>query len=225
MTGTVVLQDGTGNGTMAQVNSSNQLLTQSVGVSPMYDAMLNGDAFSWTAVTTDLAAGETALLVVNNSQTRKLVIRDLYVYSDVPTLIKIHVPAAATWAGTAVVGVNLNREKAGTLADAVAYRAETDTTFADANVVLTVTTNELASDQFGVLVSPLCDGALRLGYDDAVACFAVCQKISSLMAFSVFTQRNNLLFKKLRGFIHSIEVGLNPEHPCKHSLSLLAYSS
>jgi len=170
MSQTMQIQNGSAGGAYgAQVNSDNQLVTAATVTSAAYKATLAGDAYSWTAVTADINTGDTALCVINTSTTRKLVIRDVYAYSDVPCLLKIHVPAAATWAGTAVVGVNLNREKAGVLATASAYADETGTTFADANVILTIATNELTTDQHGVLVSPLCDGALRLGYDDAIA--------------------------------------------------------
>jgi len=169
--GTLVstLQDGTGSGTLAKVNSANQLCTYSSNVSAMYDATLRGDAYSWTAVTTDLAALGTALCVVNQSATRKLVIWEIYTYTDVPTLHKVHCPAPATWAGTATVGVNLNREKAAVLAEAVAYGNESGNTFAAANTVFTVQSNELATDQFGIMLSPFLGGSLILEYDDAVA--------------------------------------------------------
>lgn len=156
------------NGSVANVTDANQLETVGVGQSPMLEASLKGDAFSWTAVTENLAAGGTALCVVNRSQSRRLVIEGLYAWSDVPTALKVHVPAAATWAGTAVVGVNLNRESAA-LANAVAYANESGTTFADANVILTLQTNELTTDQFGIMVDSLHNGSLILGYNDAVA--------------------------------------------------------
>lgn len=169
MTSTVQIQDGTGGGLFAEVNSSNQLVTRAITETAMCAASKNGDAYSWTAVTADIDAGDTALCVVNRHATRKLVIQGLYAYSDVPTLLKVHVPAAATWAGTAVVGVNLNREKSATLAQAVAYADETGATLADANVILTIATNELTTDQFGVIVDPLHGGSVVLGYDDAIA--------------------------------------------------------
>jgi hypothetical protein len=164
----MLIQDGK-TGKAAAVNSDNALMADAVVSSAMCEASLKGDAYSWTAVTTDINTGDTALCVVNQSKSRKLVIQSLYVYADVPSLLKVHVPAACTWAGTAVVGVNLNREKASVLADAVAYADETGTTFADANVILTIATNETATDQFGVWIENLNGGALILGYDDAIA--------------------------------------------------------
>lgn len=157
-------------GTIAKVNSSHQVETRAVQISPMCAATERGDAFSWTSVTGNLAALATGLLVANLSKTRKLVIQSLYVYSDVPTLLKVHVPVAATWAGgTEVVGNNLNREMASVLPDAVAYRDEAGCAFAAANTILTIATNETTTDQFGVMIENLHGGAIILGYDDAIA--------------------------------------------------------
>jgi hypothetical protein len=164
----MIIEDGKGTGPTAAVNSNNQLKVAATASSAMREAALKGDAYSWTAVTANLAAGGTALCVTNQSKSRKLVIESLYGYADVPTLLKVHVPAACTWAGTAVVGVNLNREST-ILADAVAYANESGTTFADTNVVLTIATNELTTDQFGIWIEKLHGGAIILGYDDAIA--------------------------------------------------------
>lgn len=169
MISTVTLENGTGASIAAKVNASNQLETYAVGVSAMHDATLRGDAFSWTAVTENLAALGTALCVVNQSTTRKLIISSVYTYSDVPSLHKIHCPAPVTWAGTATVGVNLNREKSATLADAVAYGNESANAFAAANTILTLASNELTTDQYGIMVDLLLGGALILEYDDAIA--------------------------------------------------------
>lgn len=169
MRSVVTLENGTGSAIGAKVNASNQLETYAVGVSAMHDATLAGDAYSWTAVTANLGAGGTALCVVNRSSDRKLIIRDVYTYSDVPSLHKIHCPVPATWAGTATVGVNLNREKAGILADAVAYGNESGNALVAGQVILTLASNELTTDQYGILVSPLLDGSLILEYDDAIA--------------------------------------------------------
>lgn len=163
----IYVYDGTGDGNAAKVNSSHQLLTRATQISAIHEAALRGDAYSWTAVTADINAGDTALCVVNQSKTKNLVISYMYAYGDVPTQIKVHVPAACTWAGTAVVGVNLNREYASILAEAVAYADETGTTFAAANTIITLITNELTSDQFGI--SHDFKDSVILGYDDAIA--------------------------------------------------------
>lgn len=157
-------------GTIAEVNSSNQMETSGVSVSAMHEASLKGDAYSWTAITSDINTGDTALLVQNTSKTRKLVIESIYAYADVPSLLKIHVPIPATWSGGAVVvGVNLNREKSAVLAEAISRSDEEASTFTAANTILTIATNELTGDQFGVYVERLHGGGVVLGYHDAIA--------------------------------------------------------
>lgn len=149
--------------------SSHKLKTKGAAISPMLEASLKGDAFAWTSVTADINADDCALLVANLSQDQKLVITSLYAWSDVATAIQVHVPAAVAWAGgTGVVGVNLNRESS-KLADAVAYADEQTNTLVAGNVILTLQTNETATDQFGIMVDNLCNGGLILGYNDAVA--------------------------------------------------------
>ncbi len=171
MSDQIQITDGAGTTNQkAKVNASNQLYTFNIEHTAMHEASIAGDAYSWTAITSNIVAGDTALAVQNKSHTRKLVIRNVFMYGDVPGLIKIHCPIPVTLAGgAAVVGVNLNRGKAATLAVALARSAETSTTFTAGNVVFTVSTNETTGDQFGVMISPLLDGALVLGYDDIVA--------------------------------------------------------
>ena len=171
MSDTVQIIDGTGTvDTKAKVDASNQLHTFNIDHSAMYEASLTGDAYSWTSVTSDIGTGDTALVVQNKSHTRKLVIRDVYAYGDVPSLMKIHCPIPVAFSGgAAVVGVNLNRKYAATLAVALGHRDEEATTFAAGNVILTLSTNETTGDQYGIMVSPLLDGALMLGYDDIIA--------------------------------------------------------
>jgi hypothetical protein len=162
----MIVNDGKGSGRAASVNADNQLATKSVVVSAIHAASLKGDAYSFTAVSADINAGDTALLVANQSKDRLLVIEKVYAYSDVPTQLKVHCPAVGTWAGTAVVGVNLNRLSTKT-ADAVAYADETGNTFAAANTVVTLNTNELTTAEFPVEYD--FKGAVILGYDDAIA--------------------------------------------------------
>lgn len=159
-----------GNGNLANVNSRKQLLTRTIAVPPIHEASLLGNAFSWTAVTANIDTGDTALLVVNNSATKWLVISKAYVRVDVASQVKFHVPAAATWAGTAVVGVNLNRASA-VVADASAYADESGAAFAAANTVLTVycpvATNAQVTTSFGLQID--FGDAIILAQNDALA--------------------------------------------------------
>jgi hypothetical protein len=162
--------DGRGNGYLAGVNSKYQALIRSITVPLIAEASLLGDAYSWTAVSANLAANETALCVVNDSTTKWLVISKAYVWSDVATQIKFHLPAAATWSGTAVVGKNLNTNFADS-APASGYADETGTTFAAANTIETVyaplSTNGESTTSLGVWVD--FKDAVILGRNEALA--------------------------------------------------------
>ena len=161
----VTFRDGTGDNYYAQVNSDNQLVTRSVMVSALHDASLRGDAYSWAAATSNIDATDTAMLVVNQSYTRDLVIEKVYIWVDVPTDIDIHLPAAATWAGgTVVVGTNLNRNSTKT-ANAICRADETGNS--QANLIATLHTNETTGDIHGLEWD--LKGSVILGYDNAIA--------------------------------------------------------
>ena len=134
-----------GNTYTAEVNSDERLLTKAVTVSAIHEASLKGKAFAWNAISADVAAAATALAVRNDSTTEYLVIEKLYVWSDVPTGVDVHlITATYTSAGTAVTGVCLNKAKA-TVATATAHANETGNT--QGNIILTIQTNELTGDQ------------------------------------------------------------------------------
>jgi len=162
--------DGLGNGYLAAVNSHKQLSTRSIIVPPIAEASLLGDAYSWTAVSANLAANETALCVVNDSTTKWLIITKAYVWSDVASQIKFHLPAAATWAGTSVVGKNLNTNFADS-APASGYADETGSTFVAANTIETVyaplSTNGESTTSLGVWID--FKDAIILGSNEALA--------------------------------------------------------
>lgn len=162
--------DGAGGGYIAGVNIKNQLLARAINISAIHEASLLGNAYSWTSVTADIDAGDTALCVVNRSDTKLLVISRAYVWSDVASQIKIHVPAAATWAGTAVTGVNLNRARA-LEAPALAYADETGNAFVAANVIETVYNALAVNGQVTTALGVQIDfkDAVILGYNDAIA--------------------------------------------------------
>ena len=156
--------DGKGRGYNAEVNSDNQLVTRAVSISALHQASLNSEAFAWNAVTADIAGAETALCVRNDSSTKYLVIDKLYVYSDVPTAVDVHlVTANFTAAGTAVVGVCLNKASA-TIADATAKADETGNTQGD--IILTLHTPELTTAAESVSYD--FEGAVILGDDQAI---------------------------------------------------------
>jgi len=134
---------------IADVNDDKQLLTRAVCVSAIHEASLNGsEAFAWNAVSADIDAADTALAVRNDSNTKYLVIEKLYVWSDVATAVDVHlITADYTSAGTAVTGVCLNKASP-TVADATAHADETGNTQGD--IIITLHSNELATDQFAI---------------------------------------------------------------------------
>lgn len=160
-----------GGGNVANVNLRNQLLTRTVAVPLIHEASLLGNAYSWTAVTANIDINDTGLLVVNNSDTKWLVITRAYVRVDVAGAVKIHRPASGvTWAGTTVVGVNLNGYFANS-APASAFADESANVFAAGNVIETVyspnATNAQVTTSFGVAID--FHDAVILAQDDAIA--------------------------------------------------------
>lgn len=136
-----------------------------VGKSEMaYVSKVDGRTFSWSAVSADIDAGDTALLLCNDDPERKLYIAKVNLWCDVAQQFTIHSPAYATFAGTAVVGTNLNRASSN-IALATAKADETANT--QGTIITTVRNNELATDVFAVDVD--FEGALVLGYHQSVA--------------------------------------------------------
>lgn len=161
------IDDGTGTGRKAKVNLDNYLHVSAVGESRLsHNSDKHSNSYSWTAVSADIDAGDTGLLIANDSTTQNLHITKVYMWADVATQFKIHCPAYAAPAGTAVVANNLNRTSP-KAAPATAKADETGNTFAAGNVVLTVRNNEVGTDQFGVDWD--FEGALILGYHQCVA--------------------------------------------------------
>lgn len=95
-------------------------------------AIEDGDAYSWSALTYNMTAKDTILGVENNSATRDLYIQEIHIQSDTASQFIVHTETGLTMAGTNVVaGVNLNRNS-GNVAPATAYDDETGNTAADA---------------------------------------------------------------------------------------------
>ena len=167
----IQIQSG-GGAYLAAVNSANQLLTRAVAVSPIHEASLIGNAFSWTSVSADIDTGDTALLVANTAASKWLVIAYAYIWVNVAAQVKLHVPAVATYTGTAVVGVNLNRNYANN-APAVAYTDETAKALGNGagNVIQTLWIAESTNVQTTCVKGETVDfkGSLILGTNDAIA--------------------------------------------------------
>jgi len=165
------IKDGSGESFLAGVNQRNQLLTRSVAIAPIAEASLRGEAFSWTAVSADIDAGDTALVVTNKSDTKWLVISSAYIRVDVETQVKFHLPAVFTATpGTEVVGVNLNTNFANT-ALAKAYCDDDGVAFVAANTILTLYLPNAVNAQVTTSISQLVDfkDAVILSYNESLA--------------------------------------------------------
>jgi hypothetical protein len=159
------IKDGKGRGYQAIVDALQELHVSSRGYTPIAKASEEGWAFAWNAVSADIDAGDTALLLTNTSTLRKLRIGKVYLYCDVEQQFDIHLPAySASFTGTTVTGVCLNKTINRT-AEATAYADETANS--QGSIITTLHSNELATDQFGILYD--FEGAVILGYRDSIA--------------------------------------------------------
>ena len=120
------------------------------------------EGFGWTTVTADIAAGETAVLVTNLSTTKHLHIVKAFAFSDVHSALLLNLPTFATFTGTAVVGIPLNRA-AISIAPATAWADETGN--GSENTFARVSTNELSTGQHGVTIE--LGDIVKLGYRDS----------------------------------------------------------
>lgn len=159
-----------GNGNVVNVNSRKQLLTHAIAVSPIHEASFLGNAYSWTAISADIVAGETGLLVQNIATSKILVIDRMYLWTDTAAQLKIHCPVTATFAGTGVVGNNLNRRFSNN-APANAFADETANAFVAGNVIETVYSPLAVNAQITTAFAVQIDfkGAVILGANDSIA--------------------------------------------------------
>lgn len=90
-------------------------------------ALANGNAYAWSNLTYNYTAVDTIIGVANNSSTFDLKIKKIVITGDTATEFIVHTSSGVTMAGTAITGVNMNRN-VGTLADATAIGDETGNT-------------------------------------------------------------------------------------------------
>ena len=162
----MLINDGTGQGYSARVDGENRIRTLSHNVPfASHVSADEGKYYSWNFVSADLATAETVIMVCNNSASEKLLIDWVYLWSDAPVQFQVHFPAYATWAGTAITGVNWNKAS-GNSADATAIGDETGQA-TQGSILCTFMTNELTGDQHGIQWDV--SGKIILGYHDAIA--------------------------------------------------------
>lgn len=156
------IEDGTGTGRKVGINSKNQLLVFSVGITELQQATNDGNAYVWDYPGYDYDAADTVMYLRNNNPNQELVIDHIRLYSDTATKVQVHVPSKPTEAGTSVTGSNLNR-KSGNTALAAAYQDETGNT--QGTIILS--DYVAANGNIELLDS---EGAeVILGYDDCIA--------------------------------------------------------
>jgi len=125
------IDDGTGTGLKAGVNSKNRLITESVTKSEHEALSKDGDSYSWASGTLDASAADTILLVKNLSTGKNLHIQEVWLSTNTDTRAVIHLPTSeVTVAGAVVLGTNLNAGSS-KVAEASAATQETGNTQGD----------------------------------------------------------------------------------------------
>jgi len=162
----MMIQDGKGRGYQAEVTADNQVSVVTSALSRLAQISIDeGEAYAWNTVTADIDGTDTAILLCNSHTTKNLYIDTIYFWTDVATEIDFHFPAySASFTGTAVTGVCLNRSSNNT-AQAICYSDETANS--QANLFMTVHTNETATDVFPMEFH--FGGTIVLGYHDSIA--------------------------------------------------------
>lgn len=128
------------------------------------------EAYAWNAVSANIDAGDTAILVCNDSTSKHLHIVKAYIRTDVAAQVDWHVPAYGTWAGTAITGVPLNRQRsASSTAPATAKADETGNT--QGSIILTTYQHVAVNAQTTCSVAQWVDfgGLVVLGYHQSIA--------------------------------------------------------
>lgn len=117
----VIMLRGKSDGSIAEVDDSALRVRP---YSELEAAIAAGDAYSWVNTTYNPDAADTILDVQNDSASRDLIIKKLWINSDTASEFVVHTSNGVTMAGTAVTGVNLNRGSAN-IAPATAKADET----------------------------------------------------------------------------------------------------
>ncbi len=161
------LEDGTGTRSGAKVTPGHRLDVSSRTGSRGFYASRAGNYFTWTAATANIDADDTMLYLVNNSTSTILHIDFIYIWSDVATEVDIGFPTTYVTpaGGTVVTGVNCNRASGNQANSASTARAD-ETANSLVDLLITLHTNELATDQFSQAM--VTEGKVRLGFRDAI---------------------------------------------------------
>jgi len=154
------IESGTGNGYLARVNKHNYLQTASmVETKAAHFAEDHGKSYTWSHAY-NYDAGDTILLLSNDSNERHLHIHYILIGSDTATQWTLHSPAYPTLAGTTITGVNTNRTS-GQSVEAECYGDETGNTQANVLAQGFISANS-------TILLPV-ESSILLGYHDCIA--------------------------------------------------------
>lgn len=92
-----------------RVTPYGQLKVLSESVPRLTERSLAGNAYSWSNVTYDYTAADTVFCLENNHSDKLLVVDKLWLYGSTATKVIIHLLTSVAVDGTAISGVNLNR--------------------------------------------------------------------------------------------------------------------
>jgi len=133
----MIIEDGAGTGTKAQVNSEKQLVVAAITQKELeHESEENGTGYNWCSDKIDVDANDTILLVKNTSDTPLHIECVKIDNGSLASEYNIHLPTTeVTPTGTTVTGTNVNTTSSN-VADADAKSDETNNS--QGNVLRTV---------------------------------------------------------------------------------------
>lgn len=149
----VIIKDGRGTGESLKVDTDGALLSSSITQTRReHVSEVRGNTFIWNTGPVDLGAGDTVLLVKNNSD-EVLHINSIIISSDTMSQWRIFFPTSeVTVTGTTVVGLNMNTASS-KIALASAASNETNNSGGDIVCNLFLSANTVAaSDLRGIIL-------------------------------------------------------------------------
>jgi len=174
----IILEDGKGSGSKAEINTENQLVVAAVTQSELeHESEENSEAYNWSTDLVDAAAADATILLLKNTSDTPLHIESIAIANGaLATEYTIHLPTAEVTVagGTVVTGTNLNTGGVSKVADASAQSNETGNV--QGNVIGTVW---LAVDRHHQIFTP----GLILGKNKSLGVDVVLDAAESAVTF------------------------------------------
>ena len=158
----IQIQDGTGTGNQAKVDSDGELAVAARTIPrSAFISESRGDAYAWTS-TDATSAAEESISIQNTSTDKSLHIERVILAGVQATVHAVLLVTSGTPAGTVITGVNLNKGSSNTASA---------TSFGDAAVTGTVVGDIIAQAYHVALGSVTIEfgGEVILGQDDTIA--------------------------------------------------------